>query len=91
MDINTEFISPAIGLMLIRWIVAATNTQVVRIERKVDAIMKHLAINWTASVKEQVEALAASGKRIEAIKRYRECTGEKLAASVAFVDALRRK
>ena len=58
-----------------------------RIEAKLDAILKHLNIEWT-SADPQVAELAAAGKKIEAIKLHREKTGVGLKEAKDYVESL---
>jgi hypothetical protein len=67
-----------------------------RIEQKLDVILKHLQIEFIDSgpgsgLLEEVRALADSGKKIAAIKRHRELTGDGLVeAKEAVEDYLSR-
>jgi ribosomal protein L7/L12 len=61
------------------------------LERNVNAIMQHLGmavptVNTTASL--EVQELARSGQKIQAIKQYRQETGADLATAKAAVDSL---
>ena len=58
-----------------------------RVEQKVDAILKHLGIEWKDQVSERVKELARAGKKIEAIKMYREETGAGLKEAKDAVEA----
>lgn len=58
------------------------------IERKLDAIMAHLGIAEGSNDVAEVRQLASNGRKIEAIKLYREQTGCGLAEAKAFVDSL---
>jgi ribosomal protein L7/L12 len=57
------------------------------VEQKVDAILKHLGIEWKDQVSERVKELARAGKKIEAIKMYREETGAGLKEAKDAVEA----
>ena len=46
-----------------------------RLERKMDQILEHLGIEETSNVSDRVRRLAEEGRKIEAIKAYREETG----------------
>lgn len=66
------------------------------IERKLDAIMASFGVETppgTAAVSsegmDEVRTLALGGRKIEAIKRYRELTGVGLAEAKAYVDGIR--
>jgi ribosomal protein L7/L12 len=78
-------ILPAMGLFT-----PSSNERRLRIiERKLDAIMAHLGIAQASDDDiAEVRQLAANGRKIEAIKLYRQQTGCGLAEAKAFVDAL---
>lgn len=57
-----------------------------RLERKVDAILAALNVPLDEDGMEEVRALAAAGKKIEAIKLYREQTGAGLAEARDAVE-----
>jgi ribosomal protein L7/L12 len=62
------------------------------VEAKVDFILKELKIEFVDDTQEpymaQVNALAAQGKVLDAIRYYREQTGADLASAKAFVEGL---
>lgn len=62
--------------------------RLVEIERKLDAIMDHFGIELPAREHDDVRDLAISGRKIDAIKRYREKTGVGLAEAKEYVDSL---
>jgi hypothetical protein len=66
---------------------AALVTQMYRIERKLDAIMLHLGIALPSDGMDDIRALIAAGKKIEAIKQYRERTGADLAQAKLAIDS----
>ncbi|MFJ8005700.1 ribosomal protein L7/L12 [Streptomyces fagopyri] len=49
--------------------------RIARVERKLDLILGHLGIQENEPELEQVAALARDGRKIQAIKAYREFTG----------------
>jgi len=59
-----------------------------RLERKVDAILKHLGVSFDPFGDIPADALAAlrEGRKVEAIKRYREATGAGLAEAKERID-----
>lgn len=68
---------------------ANTGLALARIERKLDLILQSLGVAAPAESWEQdVRDIAAAGKKIEAIKLYRERTGEGLAEAKAAVDRM---
>lgn len=63
-----------------------------RIEQKLDAILKHLQIEFVEQgpgqgLADQVRALADDGKKLAAIKRHRELTGESIVEAKEAVEA----
>jgi ribosomal protein L7/L12 len=56
-------------------------------EQKIDAILKHLGIEWKDHLSERVKELARAGRKIEAIKVYREETGAGLKEAKDAVEA----
>lgn len=66
---------------------AATAAQLRRIERKLDAIMAQLDIQLENDGMDDIRALIAEGKKIEAIKEYRARTGAGLAEAKRAVES----
>ncbi|MFG2476684.1 ribosomal protein L7/L12 [Streptomyces fagopyri] len=52
-----------------------TDRRIARVERKLDLILGHLGIQEHEPELEQVAALVRDGRKIQAIKAYREFTG----------------
>jgi ribosomal protein L7/L12 len=61
---------------------------IARLERKVDALLRHAGLDVARLAEEEVAALVRAGKKIDAIKLYREYTGCGLAEAKARVDAM---
>lgn len=59
-----------------------------RLERKLDALLERAGVRVPEPEHADVRDLAKSGRKIEAIKLYRERTGCGLAEAKSFVDAL---
>ena len=61
-----------------------------RLEAKVDLLMKHAGITYDprANVPAGVLDALQGGRKIEAIKKYREATGVDLKTAKEFVDSL---
>ncbi len=65
------------------------NVALARIERKLDLILQSLGVEAPAEPwEDEARALAAAGKKIEAIKVCREHTGLGLAEAKAVVDRM---
>ncbi|MER5403755.1 ribosomal protein L7/L12 [Streptomyces sp. NPDC002769] len=52
-----------------------TDRRIARVERKLDLILDHLGIQQAEPELEQVVALVRDGRKVQAIKAYREFTG----------------
>ncbi len=62
-----------------------------RLENKLDLVLQHLGIDWesgVASLDRELLQLLRYGKKLKAIKLYREKTGTSLAEAKAHVDQL---
>ena len=68
--------------------------QLQRIEGKLDLILQHLGLEFPEQAQDswmdEVQALANSGRKIEAIKVYREATGVGLKEAKDAVEAMMR-
>ena len=62
--------------------------RLLRVERKLDAIINHMGIVINSGVDPQLLELVREGKKIEAIKLYRESTGVGLKEAKDFVESL---
>ena len=66
---------------------SAQRSETLRLERKIDAVMAHLKIDEPMpGAIGDVDRLIRADRKIEAIKRYRELTGDGLADAKAAVD-----
>ncbi len=59
-----------------------------RLERKLDLMLQHSGIDVTATAAVEARKLMEAGKKIEAIKVYRELTGCGLAEAKSRVEML---
>jgi ribosomal protein L7/L12 len=66
---------------------AAVLAHLSRLERKLDLVLSHLNLDVPEDDLADIRALAQSGKKIEAIKLYRERTGAGLAEAKTAVEA----
>jgi ribosomal protein L7/L12 len=76
-----------IGL-IVAYVVLRAAAVVSRIERKLDLLIRHSGIDLDKIAADEAAALARAGKKIEAIKAYRELTGCGLAEAKAKVESL---
>jgi ribosomal protein L7/L12 len=74
-----------IGLAVVGMRVSAVAA---RLDRKLDALIRHAGIDLPKLAAEEAAALARAGKKIEAIKLYREYTGCSLAEAKEKVESL---
>lgn len=65
----------------------ALSMQLVRIERKLDAIIAAIGVQIPSDGMDDIRELVARNRKIEAIKLYRERTGVGLAEAKAAVDS----
>jgi ribosomal protein L7/L12 len=80
-----------LGLSMIIAIVQGRDRErLARLERKIDALLAHAGVNVAALVDKEVGELLRAGKKIEAIRVYREFTGVGLAQAKAHVEGLGR-
>lgn len=64
--------------------------RLIRLERKMDLLLRHEGIDPAPQVSPEVADLVRSGKKIEAIKAYREMTGASLVEAKERVEAIER-
>ncbi|MDG4860456.1 ribosomal protein L7/L12 [Streptomyces sp. T-3] len=72
----------------IEYKIKQTNRRMARLEGKVDLILDHLGLRTSDPELNEVVALAQDGKKIQAIKVYREITGADLKDAKDAVDRL---
>lgn len=87
-EYNSFFLITILILLLWSMVGQGSNIQLCRVERKLDAILKHLGIDMYPGVDSQILVLLREGKKIEAIKLYREATGVGLKEAKDFVESL---
>ncbi|AEW99014.1 ribosomal protein L7/L12 [Streptantibioticus cattleyicolor] len=68
--------------------VGRVERKVAQVERKLDLIMAHLGVEAPEPELSRVRALLAEGKKIEAIKAYREITDADLKEAKDAVDRM---
>jgi len=76
---------------LIGVFIGRTRDQVGRVERKLDLLLKHQGINLVSAAEADVADLMKAGRKIDAIKLYRERTGAGLAEAKRYVEDLERR
>lgn len=65
-----------------------TDRRVVELERKIDMIAEHLGVETASPELEKVTALLRDGKKVQAVRAYREITGAGLREAAQEVDRL---
>ncbi|MGW7514687.1 ribosomal protein L7/L12 [Streptomyces sp. NPDC054796] len=65
-----------------------TDRRIARTERRLDQALSHLGIDDSDPRLQEVRELALSGKKIKAIKRYREVTGADLVEAKEAVERI---
>ncbi|WP_255947337.1 hypothetical protein [Streptomyces odontomachi] len=68
--------------------VRRADRRVARLERKIDLIAEHLGVQTDSPELEKVTALVREGKKIQAIRAYREITGAGLREASLEVERL---
>ncbi|MGN9755770.1 ribosomal protein L7/L12 [Streptomyces sp. SD31] len=76
------------GIITIQSRISRTDQRVARVERKLDLVLDHLGLQADEPRMDEVLALLRNGKKIEAIKVYREITGEGLKEAKDAVERL---
>jgi ribosomal protein L7/L12 len=88
-----EFFYLFLGILVLVWILSMyweTKTRMGRLERKLNALLRHHGIDLTqgSALSDRVKQMAADpNRKIEAIKAYREETGAGLAEAKEAIEA----
>ncbi|MET8679626.1 ribosomal protein L7/L12 [Streptomyces sp. NPDC004647] len=90
MDIAVYLLIPLVGLLgaTIERKLGRIDRRIARVERKVDLVMGHLGIRDADPEMDQVGALLLDGKKLQAIKVYREVTGAELKEAKDAVERM---
>lgn len=90
----TEILLPSasgltIGILAVMcWVILTVKANEARLERKIDLLLDHAKIDIATIAIQKAESLVRAGKKIEAIKAYRELTGADLAEAKAMVEKI---
>jgi ribosomal protein L7/L12 len=76
--------------MVIAIVQGRLKDQLGRLERKLDALLRHSGMDVAALADKDAAELLRAGRRIDAIRVYREWTGAGLAEAKAHVEGLER-
>ncbi|MGP3949504.1 ribosomal protein L7/L12 [Streptomyces sp. 7N604] len=90
MDIAVYLLIPLVGLLgaALERKLDRIDRRIARVERDVDLVLGHLGIREADPALDRVGALVQEGKKIEAIKVYREVTGAGLKEAKDAVDRM---
>ena len=77
-----------LGVISIQTQLTRSERRVARVERKLDAVMRHLGLEEEVPRRDEILALVRDGKQVQAVKLYREATGAGLAEAKQAVDAM---
>jgi ribosomal protein L7/L12 len=86
----------AVAIMLVQWRlleIVKRLSAVSRVDAKLDVLLKHAGIEYDPykNLPPQVIDAVRRGKKIEAIKRYRESTGVGLKEAKDFIEEVQRR
>ncbi|MFF3894565.1 ribosomal protein L7/L12 [Streptomyces sp. NPDC001812] len=82
------FLIVFLGIMTIKFEISRADRRAARLERKLDLVLEHLDLHEEVPRRDEIVALVREGKRIQAVKAYREVTGAGLAEAKEAVDRL---
>jgi hypothetical protein len=75
-----------IGMMAT--LLAGSDPRIARLERKLNAVLEHLGVDLTTGLTQELRNLIAEGRKIEAVKLYRDQTGCDLRTAKDYVESL---
>jgi ribosomal protein L7/L12 len=75
-------------LVVVVWQIGRASATASRVERKLDELLIHSGMDWTAIAGREVLDLVRAGRKIEAIKHYREMTGAGLAEAKVAIERM---
>jgi ribosomal protein L7/L12 len=82
------YIMVAVSIVVVNSYHTAFKVESESTNRKLDLLMKHSGMNLQETALREALPLMRDGKKIEAIKRYRDITGAGLAEAKAAVEKL---
>jgi hypothetical protein len=91
MDTNSFLIFGLAVLVILVGLAKGSDKQgirLARLERKIDALLKKFDVDYRLDVDPEVLELAMAGRKLEAIKRFREKTGASLRDAKEYVEQL---
>ena len=91
MDTNSYLILGLTALTILLGVLGRGNehsSQLARLERKVDGLLKQFEIDINQGINPELLALVKSGKKLEAIAMYKHLSGQSLRDAKAYVERL---
>jgi hypothetical protein len=76
-------------VIILLWVVARIDATLRRAERKLDIFMRCSGYDPGQIAALEAESLVKAGRKIEAIRVYRELTGARLAEAKAFIESIK--
>ncbi|WP_369234476.1 ribosomal protein L7/L12 [Streptomyces sp. R21] len=77
-----------LGIGSIESRIKRTDLRVARVEQKLDLVLDHLGLREAEPRMDEIDALLRDGKKIQAIKAYREITGAGLKEAKDAVERM---
>ncbi|GGP39753.1 hypothetical protein [Streptomyces calvus] len=77
-----------LGVTTLQTRLARAERRAARAERKLDLVLAHLGLREETPGHDEVVALVREGRKVQAVKRYREITGADLLEAKEAVDRL---
>ncbi|WP_431990424.1 hypothetical protein [Streptomyces albogriseolus] len=77
-----------LGVISLQTQLTRSERRVARVERKLDAVMRHVGLEEEVPRRDEILALVRDGKQVQAVKLYREATGAGLLEAKQAVDAM---
>jgi hypothetical protein len=85
---GTFWLVSGLGFLWALHTLSDSRSDTTRLERKVDLILKHLNLDPNQEVIPEIRQLLKAGKKIQAIKLYRQRTGSGLKDAKDYVESL---
>ena len=82
-----------VGFILGRWSAPKNTGSFTSLDRKLTMLTEHFKLKWdpTVGVPESVLAQVRAGNKIEAVKQYREATGEGLKEAYERIEEIDKR
>lgn len=77
-----------LGIATVQSRLTRTDRRIARVERKLDVLLAHLGVQEEIPRREEIAGLVREGRKVQAIKVYREATGADLVEAKDAVERL---